>query len=167
MANITIGEFTSFGQSVYELNVNELSNPIESHAYFESLSSDPQIVDVKRNVDENLAADGSWTSLQLDLYKHLIRGLTEYNASQYVLRETKNVSKRSTVTASFTNVNRMDTPPNVAAANTLIGSIPTQEWLKKSPVVRQTGTRRWQIVTEWWGATKLSSVLYGGTLTYT
>ena len=148
------------GEAVYELTPNEISQSVAMHEAFDALS-DADIESVYQAFNDY--SGSSLTGDKGKLYKLLIHGIEEYNVSQYVLRETKTVSKRSTVTASFDNVNTVSDPPDTSAVNTLIGTLPTGEWIKKSPVVRQVGSRRWQIITEWWWTRKASSVLYGGT----
>lgn len=159
LATLTLSRVAD-GEPLYELSANDVMNHISTNENFDSLTGD-QVAAVLSAVDEREA--NSFTSLQSYLYEHLIRGIEEYPVSQYVLRETKNVSKRSVVTASFDNVNRVTSPPATNAANTLIGELPTGEWVKKAPIVRQIGARRWQIQTEWWWARKWSKMLYGGT----
>jgi hypothetical protein len=150
------------GEPLYELSANEISQSITMHEYFEDLTVE-QVRQVLVVINDLTPADGTWTDLQQQLHTQLLFGITEYNISQYVLRETKTVSKRSTVTAAFDEVNTVSDPPSTSAANTLIGELPTGEWVKKSPVVRQIGSRKWQIITEWWWYRKASRILYGGT----
>jgi hypothetical protein len=147
------------GETTYELMANEMSQHISTHSYFASLT-DSEVAAVLQAVEAKQPS--TFTGAQSDLYAHCIRGLDEYVVSNYVLRETKNVSKRSLLTASYTNVNQVDTPPDTQVANTLIGLVPSGEWLKKTPIVRQVGNRRWQIIQEWWWAEKWSRILYGG-----
>lgn len=151
------------GATLYELSANEISASIATHKYFDSLTDD-QVTDVylaAQTYDKSMYA--GFSSIQKKLYARLIRGIEEYPTSQYVLRETKTVSKRSTVQASFINDNVVDTPPNTSTVNTLIGSLPTGEWIKKSPIVRQIGSRKFQIITEWWWTRLADAILYGGT----
>jgi hypothetical protein len=150
------------GAPLYELQANELSNPIWLHSHFSALSA-ADILEVRMAFESG--TEISTGDAKQDLWEMLCKGTEEYLISSYVLRETKNVSKRSTVAASYSNVNRVEAPPDITAVNALIGGLPSGEWLKKAPVVRQVGSRRWQIVTEWWWAEKWSEILYGGTLT--
>jgi hypothetical protein len=105
----------------------------------------------------------AFSAAETVLYNFYAMGVQEYTLPGYVLRSVRNVSKRSTVAASYANVNTVQPPPNVANVNTLIGSLPTGEWLLKAPQVRQYGARRWQITQEWWWSPKWSALLYGGT----
>ena len=91
-------------------------------------------------------------------------GILEVPEAMYVLRETKTVSKRSHVAANYGNVNRVCSPPDVSAVNSLIayGDLEDLEWLKKIPTTRTYGKRKWQMQTEWWGADKWSGRHYGG-----
>jgi hypothetical protein len=147
------------GTPQYELIGNELSNPVWTHSHFAALTA-AEIEAVRRDFEQGLG--GTFTGTQLELWNMLSQGTEEYLVSSYVLRETKQVSKKSNVTASYTDVNKVMTPPNTSAVNALIGSLPPGEWLKKTPQVRLIGSKRWQISTEWWWAEKWSSILYSG-----
>jgi len=149
------------GTPQYELIANELSQPVSQHNYFKGTLTDAQIGAVIAAVQTQ--SPEVFTGKQLELQNMLLSGVTEYMVSSYVLRETKQVSKRSSVSASFANVNLKDTPPATTTVNSLIGTLPTGEWLKKAPQVRLIGTKRWTIQTEWWWYEKLSAILYGGT----
>lgn len=149
------------GKPIYELWSNDVYKPVQAHPYFaDSLTSD-QFLDVRKAMDESTSI--TTEDKAQELWELLNKGTVEYLESAYVLRETKNVSKRSVISASFTDVNRVSDPPDTAQVNHLIGSLPTGEWLKRSPQVRQFGARRWQITTEWWWGEKVSAILYGGT----
>lgn len=164
----------SDGEPVYELFPNEFMKPVELHPYF--AITEPAVTADNAAVCRNELNKGtlpsqisslfSGTAPQkakaLKLYKYLAYGFDEYAESGYVLRETKNVSKRSIVTASYEKVNEVATPPNTSISNALIGALPDGEWLKKSPVVRVIGARRWAIQQEWWWAQQWP-VLLGGT----
>lgn len=93
------------------------------------------------------------------------RGVTHVLRSRYLLRKTVSCASNSEAEASYTNVNKVDSDPG--APTTLLGSIPSGEWLKKGPKVREVAQSpsRWSIVQEWWWAKKWSELLYGGTLT--
>lgn len=156
------------GTITYELFDNKVQKRLEEHPYFATTSvvlTADQIRKAYANHDNGLSAAeaGYTTGKILEFYNHLGAGVEYYMESAYVLRETKNVSKRSLVSASFTNCNRVDTPPSTSVVNSLIGSLPDGEWLKQTPNVRTFGKKRWQITTEWWWATKWSKIMYGGT----
>lgn len=161
-------------QAVYELFANDIYKPIEQHKYF-AISGTPltatQIVNVRRAISlgkteaEVSAAPWSFATKQLELWQLYAKGTVECVVRQYVLRETYIVSKRSQLTASYTGVETVQDPPNAKAVNQILGNIPTQEWLKRTPVVRTLGKIRWSIMQEWWGADAWSAVMYGGTAT--
>lgn len=162
---ITPGEANSVqpadNGTIYELEANELSIPIEQHPHWVSLS-DEDIMAVKQAVEDNEQEDDAWSALQLSLYRRLMRGVTEYTESSYVLRETKTVSLRSLQTVSFTNINEVVTPPSTAAINPLITSLPSGQWIKKAPTLRQLNRRQWLIVTEWWWYRQVDAIIYTG-----
>ena len=148
--------------AVYELYSNEEQVPIQQAPYYDSLTRAEvaDVTDARRK--GAIAAVDAWSDLQDSLFFSLCNGNHYYIRSVYVLRETKTVSKRSTLSASYSNVNRREDPPDTSAVNTLIGPLPEGEWLKKSPNVQRLGKRKWTITQEWWWAPKWH-VMYGGT----
>ena len=148
-------------EDVYELYSSEIQEDIEFAPYYQALTG-AEVQDVRLAIESGATAvDAAWSPLQGSLFFSLLKGVRSYIRSSYVLRQTQITSWRSTIQASFANVNQIDTPPNVSAINTLIGALPAGEWLKKAPNVRQYGTNQWQIVTEWWWSDRIH-VMYGG-----
>ena len=143
----------------YELMANEVSRPIEQ--YFTDLGAD-EINEVFASV-ERREGDPGFTGDRLLLFKFLSGGVEEYYDQQYVLRETKTVSGKTAISASFAGVGEVVSPPNASAVNKLLSGLPAQEWLKRAPQVRRISKTKWEIVTEWWGAAAWSHELYGGT----
>jgi len=152
------------GPVIYELYTNDLYKDIRTHATFAALTA-AQRKDVYAAYDSGagVGASASWTSTMTDLYTFLTLGTEQYLLAQYVLRSTQTVSLRSSVRASYTGVNTVQEPPNTPAANVIIGNLPAGEWLKKGPMVRQYGARKWQIIQEFWHATTWSTILCAGT----
>lgn len=150
---------------LYEMFANEYLRPVEQNAWFSGDSglTAAQINEVYASFESRSTSPSFSTDLQNQLFELLSKGTESYFESGYVIRESKIVNGRNAVQANFVNVNRVSTPPDGAAANTLIGSLPSGEWLKKSPNVRQISKTKWHIETEWWWAEKWSAVLYGGT----
>jgi hypothetical protein len=153
------------GPTQYELLSNEVTFPIETHPYF--VDETPVLT-----ADEMLAVQvavvngvtgSTFNTKQTALYNFYVQGVDYFFRSAYVLRASQVCSKRSEVAASYENVNEVAAPPDTAQVNTLIGELPTGEWLKKAPQVRMYGNKKWQISQEWWWAPKWSKILYGGT----
>ena len=167
LGTLTVSIITD-GEPQYEMIPNELSNPIWTSDYFAVTApalTAQQVNAVRR--DFELGLNGTFTGKQLELWNYLNAGSEEFQTSSYVLRETKQTSKKSILRADYANVNRVVTPPDTATVNSLIGNLPAGEWLKKAPSVKLVGSKRWLIQTEWWWATKWSSALYGGSWTPT
>ena len=160
-----LARIVSDGEPMYELFSNDQYKAVARHSYFSTLS-DAEIVEVADAVERKIANPG-FSSKQGQLWIMLVRGQEHYIVSVFVLRETKMLSKRSQVKASYTNVNKVDTPPNVSAVNTLMGVLPELEWLKKCPTLAMIGARRWKLTTEWWSDDSegkgWSKILYNGT----
>lgn len=164
------------GDTFYELLSNEITRAIWSAPYFTETATVltaaqfDEVMSTYNHYENN--ADGSAVKLpsdfsgkQAELYKMMEAGIHEYYETAYVIRETKTVSRRSGVTASFTKVNEVDSSPPKGG---MVNALPDGEWLKRAPNVVQFGPRRWRIVTEWWWATKwLANIYPGGSLTLT
>lgn len=162
--SITATDVENGVETVYEMFPNEFTKRVEQAPYFDTLTA-AQIAQVYQSYNAGiLSTDTGFTSKQLDLMKLLERGTTEYFATGYVLRVTKTVSGRANVQASFTDVNRVVTPNvNNGTIATLIGALPTGEWIKRAPVVRRVNRVKWLIVYEYWWSETWSAALYGGT----
>lgn len=155
-----VATFAENGNTMYELMANDVNKPIYQNSYFDDLTAAQKIA-VRIAVDEGTTI--TTPAKAVSLWTFLASGVEEYLETQYVLRETKRVSLRSEVRASYTNVNRVDEPPSYATNTPMISSVPSGEWLKRPPIVRNIGQRRWEVITEWWWANKWSAILYGGT----
>lgn len=163
---------------VYEVVTNQVARKIEAAPYFVETSPVLTAADISKayavyNRTATLAdgtvtpAASTLTGKTATLYAMLEAGIHEYYSSAYVLRCTRIVSERSLLRASFDDVNTVTAPPSGTTVNQLIGSLPAGEWLKQGPQVRTYGNGQWEIVQEWWWATKWSSALYGGSLSIT
>ena len=159
--------YTGDGIAVYEMFANELSKSVMQAPYF--ATTDPaltavQIEEVSVAFRSGLtSSDAGFAGKQAELLQLMNLGTEEFNVSQWVVRSTQICSWASTVTASFENVNRVVSAPDIAGSGTIINALPVGEWLYKSPIIRTDGPKRWVIVREWWGADKFSRALYGGT----
>lgn len=159
--------YTDDGVAIYELFANEFTKSVKQAPYF--TTEDPalttaQIEEVAQAYDDGKSvATAGFTGKQATLLTMLNMGIEEYYESGWVLRETTIVGWKSTVSTSLANVNEVVAPPSIPEAQSLIGSLPSGEWLYKAPVIRTDGPKRWVIVREWWWANKWSAALYGGT----
>jgi len=149
-------------EAEYEFFPVEYSKRPQHHSHFASLTTDQVSAVLKAAENPNINETSSgFTALSLELFRHLRYGVDDLTESGYALRETKIVSRRTTLQASYDNVNRVVDPPDISAINAIIGVLPGGEWLKKAPTVTRVG-RRWRITQEWWLAERWS-VAYGGT----
>lgn len=165
------------GKPVWELYANELALRVEMNPAFSELTAGE--VNQAYAAADAAASDDEATASPYDpeartfgltdgsdahkLFQLLCNGNDSYFQSAYVLRKTVVTTSRGAVSASFSNVNKVDAPDFSAASSALIGDLPDGEWLKRAPVVRMIGGHRWQVMQEWWWAPKWSEILYGGT----
>jgi hypothetical protein len=155
------------GAILYELYPMEDRIAVEASDYYQILTpvlTADEIQVVFRQFAKGEPADAGWLAKQTSLFTELACGRTEVLVTRWALRETKRVSKRSTVAAAHATVDTVETPPATTAVNSIIGALPAGEWLRRGTVVRTVNSKRWELITEWWYATKWSSVHYGGTL---
>jgi hypothetical protein len=162
------------GAILYELYPMEDRVAVEASDYYQTATGNPpvaalsvnEIQAVLRRIQSGGTINtGAWNQKQQDLFTELACGRNEVLVTRWALRETKRVSQRSTVAATHNTVDRVDPPPSTSAINTLIGQLPTGEWLRRGTVVRTVNSRRWELITEWWWARAWSAAHYGGTLT--
>lgn len=162
-----VARAASDGMTLYELFRNKEQLPLQCAKYFlydaPVLASDDVANCYNAFSQGILPSETGFTDKQLEFYNHLMEGVDKVLQTSWVLRETKNVSKRSQITATLSGIDTVQDTPDVAAANSLIGTLPEGEWLYVGPDVRQYGVRRYQIVSEWWWRYKWSKRLYGGT----
>jgi hypothetical protein len=100
----------------------------------------------------------------LDVFDAMTRGVSAYEISRCVLRNTKITNKTSTITASRTNVDRIHTAANINALLPIDVKVqaPTMGYyLKKHPTVALIERGKWEIVQEYWHADDYEPLIYG------
>jgi hypothetical protein len=154
----------------WELLGSDLEKPLETHSALNPGTDATKIDDItaaKAAAINGNPLDAAWGTAAQQLYQLMSQGVQAYVTTQYVLRKTIKVARGSEVQASLSNVNRVEAPSGVPTdlfnVPTSTGDGSTLEWLKKPPTVRALGKGKFAIEQEWWGATKWSSGLYGGT----
>lgn len=172
-------DFPNSVDTDYELFANEITRPIEQLPYFvdddnTTYLTPAMIIDVFTCYDNGLSWAAAVSAIALtsytddekelmrDLFAALAAGITSYNYSQYVVRETRTLSGTTTVRARYTDANTVTTKPDVDGINAILGVLPDGEWLQKTPTVRRHGTSKWQLCTEWWWAKKWYIHAYPG-----
>lgn len=153
----------------WELVGNDLNKDIFDHSNYDGLDVTEKIVldELRRTrnfENDNLVIINSGSTG--DKFKELIRiGTESFPVSQYVLRRTGTVSidwngqfAMTNVGKVFTSTTQLETEESVPAALKFI--LPSGQWLKRTPSVRQERDGRWQINNEWWHADTWSDVLY-------
>lgn len=153
----------------WELIGNDLEKKLQTHSDLDPGSDATKITDMAAAVAAAAAGtplDAGWGAAAQNVYNLLVQGVESYVVTHYVLRKTIKVARDSLVTASLSNVNKVEAPVGVPAGlfgtPTNQGGTFTIEWLKKPPSVRYLGKGKFSIQQEWW-AGKWSTGLYGGT----
>jgi len=137
-----------------ELSAVDVLRPIYLADYFSTLTN-ANILDVRKYVDDQAAADSGWSTLQKRLYGHLMRGQEEYYETAYVFRETFVSTSEYQLRVASSNPNTVVTLPDLGwKMQSLIDALPSGEWLKRPTVVRYLGRDGFEV-----------SVIYGGSFT--
>ena len=105
----------------------------------------------------------NWTTIMKELRYHMTRGVTSFYETGFILRRSMHGVKTSVVQATFTGINYVATndPGFTSAMDSLLGALPSGEWLYKPPQADHLGKGRWRITQEWHYAEKWS-IMYGG-----
>lgn len=95
----------------------------------------------------------------------IIQGVETYTISQYILRRTGVVALDWAGTFGIPNVGDFyettaDLSSEEEVPSALKFSMPSGQWLKRTPTVRQNKDGRWVSTQEWWHADEWSDVLY-------
>ena len=151
--------------TTYELIPQEVLVPVHLHSAFNALTAADCADCYNRAEDTTVTTTpAGWSTAKAGLYSLLLQRTMQVAEVSYVLRRTKLCNSIGSTAASYTNVGKVDAPPSPGG---LLGSLPSGEWLKKAPAVRQIGMlpwqNRWQVVDEWQWAKKWSTILYAGT----
>ena len=123
------------------------------------------------------------TTIRADLQtlcEDMLKGVTNFPISQFVLRNTKNTQSTSNVSFAnyYTDTNKMwntkqinymmylDTYDSISTGILpLIGTIctvfgNTAKWLYRTPTINQNQNGTWTVTREWWYADDYSEILY-------
>lgn len=165
------GGNTEANNAVWELRGQDVMKPIETHSDFDT------IIASRKRAIENYVRDPAQysTTLANDAEKklagYLAHQVLEFPLTEYILRKSIILSRRSTIQASYTNCNRVVAMENIAPPSVLLGvltNLPKMdgtsgawEWLKKTPQCLQVSKQKFQLYYEWWGVERWAEI-YGG-----
>lgn len=171
------GGNTEILNAIWELQTNTVSKPIESRREFDSLNALDSDTSKKRKI-EAAARDATANPYPADavatkLYAYYSNQVLDYLATDLRLTKSVIVSSRSTITAAYTNLNRVQTLASIYPPSALIGALENLprsdtgtpvgwEWLYLGPQVRQVSRLKYQISFSWHGAERWAQI-YGGT----
>lgn len=154
----------------WELAGNDLSKDLFDHANYTALAdAEKETLKKFRSGGLEITADAlSDANLTEDAekFRDLIKkGAEGYTISQYILRRTGVVALDWAGTFGISNVgNYYETTADLSSEEevpaALKFSMPSGQWLKRTPTVRQNKDGRWVSTQEWWHADSWSDVLY-------
>jgi len=171
----------------WDIQPSEFSKPLASHPYFDPDSDDnsglsgAEKTDLRNqiNVIENDLTDasvedvggktyGSTGPVQTITSKYAqlrLKGVEEYGAYTYVVRQTQTVSANQLVEIAIDGVGEVGELPDLVGANGNVEDFINSlggEWLKLSPYVRRASRLKYEAVLEWQWANEFSPTLYPG-----
>lgn len=153
----------------WELVGNDLNKSLFDHDDFESipLEDDKQTLRDLRDGRKSFTSDFATllTGTAAQFRDLLAKGVQGFTVSQYVLRRTGTVPldwngqfAMTNVGKVYTSTSQLETEESVPA--TLNFVMPSGQWLKRTPSIRQQRDGRWTINNEWWHADEWSDLLY-------
>jgi hypothetical protein len=159
---VLISKYLREDKELDEVYAVDVLKDIYTATYFESLT-DEQVREVRTAFEDQEESPSFAEPLQTKLYTHLIHGVESVFETQFVYRRTIFAMKTAAVKATFTNINTVVSAPSPSGAiGNLLDSLPSGEWLYKTPQAEYSGRGKWRVTQEWWWALKWS-VVYGGT----
>lgn len=166
------GRYGNTVTTIEELYAVDIIRDIRCAPYFTTAAAtkltDDQISAVSKAVslqqaEAEIPGWGAWAASQKQLRYHMLHGMESYPETAFVLRNSLYGVLTSAIKVSFTGINTVVTAPTLSAQmNKLIESLPSGEWLYKSPQCEHLGRGKWRITKEWHWAEKWSKIL-GGT----
>ena len=108
-----------------------------------------------------------WDDLFPDAKKFvraLLRGVTAYSVSQFVLRNTVVVASNYSIKPAYTNVGKILTTAQVQTIHnpptTIKFALPEGFWLERTPTCEQTASDKFTITREWYHHDEYDDFLY-------
>lgn len=154
----------------WELAGNDLQKDIFHHPDFDLLAEADQVImrDFRNgvvNIDAAGLDDGLLDATGKAFRDVINKGEESYLISQYVLRRVGVVSLDWQGTFGITNVGKYyssssDLTDVEGVPSALKFSLPSGEWLKRTPTVKQGRDGRWSMTQEWWHADDWSDLFY-------
>jgi len=154
--------------TTWELVGNDLNKDLFDHANYTALpdANKKTLKDYRNGAKKIDDADVTALTGNAQKFRDLItKGVEGYTVAQYILRKTGVVALDWSGTFGVTNVgDYYATTADLTTAElvpaTLKFSMPSGEWLKRTPTIRQNRDGRWVGTQEWWHADTWSDVLY-------
>lgn len=168
------GAATESANSVWEMDSVEIIRPISMHPTFnpnpKDAALDADIQAARKAIATATTFAPTTPVLGQKYYDLLAHGSEEYIVSVPVIKKTVTVGKKSTIVASWTDVDKavllsLINPPSALLGT--IGNIPgadatKKQWLKKAPQLRGITTSKFEIIYTWWFSVQWSSTLHNG-----
>ncbi len=146
---------------------NDIEKDLESHPNWLSMAETERELLREYKAGSKKESEVTTTTTHGDNFKTLIKaGTTSYTISQIVVQRTMTVGPGFAGAAAMSNINGIYSASGLSAAEnipaTIVFTLLSGYYLKRTPTITQQPNGRFQIVTEWWHADTWSETLYGG-----
>ena len=145
---------------------NDIEKDLEAHPNWLSMAETERELLREYKAGSKKESEVTTTTTHGDNFKTLIKaGTTSYTISQIVVQRTMTVGPGYAGAAAMTNINGIYSEAGLASAesipSTIVFTMLSGYYLKRTPTITQQPNGRFQIVTEWWHADTWSETLYG------
>jgi hypothetical protein len=146
---------------------NDIEKDLESHPNWLNMAETERELLREYKAGSKKESEVTTTTTHGDNFKTLIKaGTTSYTISQIVVQRTMTVGPGFAGAAAMSNINGIYSASGLSAAEnipaTIVFTLLSGYYLKRTPTITQQPNGRFQIVNEWWHADTWSTTLYGG-----
>ena len=146
---------------------NDIEKDLESHPNWLNMAETERELLREYKAGSKKESEVTTTTTHGDNFKTLIKaGTTSYTISQIVVQRTMTVGPGFAGAAAMSNINGIYSANGLTLAEsipqTIVFTLLSGYYLKRTPTITQQPNGRFQIVNEWWHADTWSTTLYGG-----
>jgi len=146
---------------------NDIEKDLESHPNWLNMAETERELLREYKAGSKKESEVTTTTTHGANFKTLIKaGTTSYTISQIVVQRTMTVGPGFAGAAAMSNINGIYSANGLTLAEsipqTIVFTLLSGYYLKRTPTITQQPNGRFQIVNEWWHADTWSTTLYGG-----